>query len=209
MAVADIDYQQLADDIALLSGGIPEHIVGQVIPLSVQEYFSETRALTTPVTGAINGNTLRLDEDGDLEPVAVSRVVCAGHNVPVYSLRAGFESRDFCCALAAVYADDGREVELRFFRTPPEYQQAEVTALVTYSPTREATSCPLPRDSGISLRALTALVLSKLYAMPNRPWTDLAQAQLQFAIYGDLVVKAKRIAKSNDSATNRECTFSW
>ncbi|WP_143933393.1 hypothetical protein [Pasteurella testudinis] len=84
-----------------------------------------------------------------------------------------------------------------------------VRALVYFAPTRDSVECEIPRDSGLFLRAISALVMAKLYVMPNRPWTDLGQSQYHYGIYADLLVQAKRQAKSNDIPVVRECKFSW
>ncbi|MBE2897785.1 hypothetical protein HPC37_02810 [Pasteurellaceae bacterium 20609_3] len=212
MAVADLDYTELADQLALFTGGIPEHVVIQVIPMCVSRVAAETKTLAGSLTAELDDHdTFHFDLDDDREVIEALSAKINGKTVPFIDRRRIVSATHPCCCLIEKYSDDGRESVLQFFNIGPRDADSAVEASVSYTfaPTLEATSCPVPRDSNLFIRVVRELVLYELYIMPNRPWTDFKLAGHHLANYDQLIVELLRKGQVNDMPSDRVCAFSW
>lgn len=204
-----LDYETFADDIALQSGGIPERVILQFIPMSVQDFASGARTFTELVELDMVDGKAKVPQDDDMEVIIVDNVALDGTPLSQYARRVGLHTDRSCWYSDTVRNSKGGIDEYIVPMNAEYTPESKITALVAYAPTRNATSCHTPSDGGIFIRGVTAIILARLYGMPQRPWTDEKLAATQYSIYADQLTKAKRWAKGSDTALTRECKFSW
>lgn len=220
MSNKTIRYEDLSQDIAILSGGIPDIIIEQIMPMCAQQFASESMSIVEKATGAIKDGKMCLTDTcvNDLmdssryEVIGVETVKVEGKTVPFVSRKA-FETEDMLCC--SITNESTNPITLSFkgfedtFEREDPKQRNVVEATFIFAPRRTATSCVVPRDSGLFHRAVTALCYSYLYSMPGKDWTDDNRAAFYLASYNQLLTECKRKAKSNDTPNSRECKFSW
>lgn len=211
--MSKITYDQLAEDIALQSGGIPDVAIRQFLPMCVQRYVTESMSLMEVANGHIkNGMFIPSGEcagdmlpiDNRYEAISVERVTYKRDVVPLVSIKG---SADVIGPSATLHYRDGN-LAVKFTGI---YDTDEDIVTVYYyvAPRRTATSCTVPRDSGLFMRAVTALTLFYLYNTPNREWTNVELASYNLSEYQTLLIEGKRKAKNNDTPNLKECAFSW
>ncbi|UDW84625.1 hypothetical protein K7G91_000912 [Pasteurella canis] len=208
-----IYYDQLAEDIALLSGGIPDIAIGQIIPLCMQQYAADSLSLVEEVTGRVkngifepeNGCSSYLSMSSRYDIVSVDSVTRKNNSVPVIPRYESTSPELPSCSLVSIA---GKTPELRFFGHDDSIDN-DTRVMFIIAPKRNATHCVVPRDRGLFIRTVTALCLYYLYNMPNRDWSNMDLAAQHYAIYHDLIVESKRKSKGNDMRVVRECKFSW
>ncbi|HDR1359506.1 TPA: hypothetical protein QB404_000742 [Pasteurella multocida] len=208
-----VDYDQLAEDIALLSGGIPDIAIRQILPTCVQRYATESMCFVESTVGRIKDSVFvpgdncqgGIPSSPRYEVVSVEQVTYKRNIVPMVSRKG---SANVIGPSATLHTTNDDRLTVKFTGIS---DTDENTVTVTYyiAPKRNADSCMTPRDEGLFNRAVTSLCLYYLHMMPNRNWTDTQLAAHNLAVYESLVVEGKRKAKNNDTPNLRECIFSW
>lgn len=208
-----IQYDDLTDEIALVSGGIPDIAISQLIPMCVQRYASETLCIKEQVSGIIkDGVFIRADncnseltQSGRYEVIALESVKFRGNLVPFLSDKLFDTDGMGCCTLQR----DHEGSTLIRFHNIDDTDKPEVSVTYVLTPKHSATSCVVPRNSGLFKRAVTSLCLHYLYSMPNRDWMNAELSAHHLLMYENMLIEGKRIAKNNDLPNHRECKFSW
>jgi hypothetical protein len=200
-----VQYTKLAERIALESGGIPDFILAQLLVTCADEFFHDSRLWR--VTGEI---TLNLDDDepqynlpallpADTYMVRVETLSYEdGTRIPAVSNTGRYPE------LGLAFTSSTDNIELFGSEYPPEKLQIQVSVAPT------ATNSVIPDDLlPYCRRALTALVLYRAYATPNREWTNTEQATFWAGQYEMLLLEAMRRGRADKVNTHKECKFSW
>ncbi|XWY20048.1 hypothetical protein ACNGTO_03060 [Bisgaard Taxon 45] len=208
-----IDYDQLAEDIALLSGGIPDITIRQILPMCVQRYATETMCFIETTDGHVKDSIFvpndkcqgGIPSNPRYEVISVEQVTYKRNIIPMVSHKG---SANVIGPSATLHTTDDGKLTVKFTGIS-DTDESVVNVAYYIAPKRNAESCIVPRDEGLFTRAITALCMYYLHMMPNRDWSDTQLAAHDLTIYESLVIEGKRKAKNNDTPNLRECAFSW
>ncbi|MFU2136626.1 hypothetical protein [Gallibacterium anatis] len=195
-------YSDLADRIALESGGIPEIMLIQLIPICANDYFTDTRLwrrrcrLKPRRCHCAFNQAMSEDE----YVVRVERVETPdGVAVPAITRNSAPHSH----SLSYTFSTNGIEIHGNEDDVP-DYFDVEVSL----APSPLAEEMPDELDHH-ARRGITALVLARAYLTPNREWTNNDLGTFYLKQYDQFVLDAKRLAQGGRANINRECAFSW
>lgn len=194
-------YSELAERIALESGGIPEFILDQILPLCANDFFTDSRIWRKRSKLHVKGRRCLFSHmlDDEEYVVRVERMETPdGVEIPAITNNPSTEY-----SLSYTFSTHGIELHGDDDKLP-----THVLIEVSVAPSILAEEIP---DELLfhCRRAITALVLSRAYMTPNREWTNNGLSVMYLKQYDEFLADAKRLGSGNKANVNRECTFSW
>lgn len=171
--------------------GVPLFIIKSHLSVIVQEFCQRSKCVTMTVTKnlMVDGSEFPGLISNDKAIYELERCELDGVSISIFD---EFDNSD----RTSIKIDDDKA---GFFVVNPK-QGKQLKVLFTISSTRNATLFPEELEYWID--GIVSGVLARLKIMPDKPWTNTAQAGFHFAQYNQAISKARARTLVNQTAGN-------